>query len=115
MTDTQSSEREEFEAWIKTHIDCWNLERDEPGDGYTHIEEDMAWSAWQAARSRQQSQDAQVREWIAANGPGGWINRMREALKLIANAESIDNVLDPQWAARIARIALDAAREGDKL
>jgi hypothetical protein len=36
----------------------------------------------------------------------GLLDRYREALEEIRDQDSIENTLDPQWAARIARAAL---------
>ena len=89
MTDTQSSEREEREAFEK-----WRRQ-------FIGGEVPTEWLIWQAARSRQQSQDA--------------VDAARyRAMR--ANGVVLARAADYGWLYREKLdFAIDAAREGDKL
>lgn len=54
MTQTLTTERQQFEEWVKFHSDeeeCTNLlEKNNAGTNYLHPHTDLAWIAWKTSR-----------------------------------------------------------------
>ncbi|EPN9502462.1 TPA: hypothetical protein I8624_005033 [Serratia marcescens] len=67
-----TTERQQFEEWIKFHSDeeeCTNLlQRNSAGTNYLHPHTDLAWIAWQASREVLAKREAQPVAYIADCG-----------------------------------------------
>ncbi|AYO38513.1 hypothetical protein [Serratia sp. P2ACOL2] len=69
MTQTLTTDRQQFEAWVKFHSDeeeCTNLlEKNNAGTNYLHPHTDLAWIAWKASRELLASREAQPVAWTS--------------------------------------------------
>ncbi|MGP1293405.1 hypothetical protein ACJ8IN_23040 [Serratia sp. CY31944] len=67
MAQTLTTERQQFEEWLKFHSDeeeCTNLlQRNSAGTNYLHPHADLAWIAWQASRELLANREAQPVAW----------------------------------------------------